>query len=80
MAPNLPSSVFENEFILSKKPSNMFDKMKPSDMNKSVIGGDVKDKKIQNVKDELEYATNWRRVFNKIFTQLKWLNSYADIN
>lgn len=60
----------------------MFDKMRPSD-NKSVTGGDVKGvnfKEITNVKDELEYATNWRRVFNIIFTHLKWLNSYADIN
>jgi hypothetical protein len=32
------------------------------------------------VKDELEYATNWRRAFNRIFTHLKWLNSFAKIN
>jgi hypothetical protein len=31
-------------------------------------------------KDELEYATNWRRAFTTIFTHLKWLNSYAKIN
>lgn len=37
-------------------------------------------KKISKVKDELEYATNWRRAFNKIFTHLKWLNAYAKIN
>jgi hypothetical protein len=37
-------------------------------------------KKIAKVKDELEYATNWRRAFNKIFTHLKWLNAYAEIN
>ena len=32
------------------------------------------------MKDELEYATNWRRAFNRIFTHLKWLNSFAKIN
>ena len=32
------------------------------------------------MKDELEYATNWRRAFNKIFTHLKWLNAYAKRN
>lgn len=32
------------------------------------------------MKDELEYATNWRRAFNGIFTHLKWLNAYAEIN
>jgi len=36
--------------------------------------------KITKVKDELEYATNWRRAFNRIFTDLKWLNAYAEIN
>lgn len=33
-----------------------------------------------NAKDELEYATNWRRAFNQIFTHLKWLNAFAKIN
>ena len=36
--------------------------------------------KITKVKDELEYATNWRRAVNRVFTHLKWLNSYAKIN
>jgi hypothetical protein len=40
----------------------------------------VEAQKITKVKDELEYATNWRRAFNSIFTHLKWLNAYAEIN
>jgi len=32
------------------------------------------------VKDELEYATNWRRAFQNLFTKLKWLNAFAQIN
>lgn len=31
-------------------------------------------------KDELEFATNWRRVFQSIFINLKWLNAYGSIN
>jgi hypothetical protein len=40
----------------------------------------AKQKKVNRVKDELEYATNWRRAFTRIFTHFKWLNSYAKIN
>ena len=32
------------------------------------------------VKDELEYATNWRRAFHQLFTKLKWLSAYSKIN
>jgi hypothetical protein len=32
------------------------------------------------VKDELEYATNWQRAFLNLFTRLKWLNAFAQIN
>ena len=35
---------------------------------------------LNNVKDEVEDAPNWRRAFTKIFQHLKWLNSYAKIN
>jgi hypothetical protein len=31
-------------------------------------------------KDELEFATNWSRVFVNIYQHLKWLNAYAIIN
>jgi len=37
-------------------------------------------RKHEQAKDELEYATNWRRAFHQIFTHLKWLNAYAKIN
>ena len=43
-------------------------------------GGHMERQKITKVKDELEYATNWRRAVNRVFTHLKWLNSYAKIN
>lgn len=42
--------------------------------------GHVEGQKMAKVKDELEYATNWRRAFHRIFMHLKWLNSYANIN
>ena len=35
---------------------------------------------IHHAKDELEFATNWRRVFSNIYQDLKWLNAYALIN
>lgn len=37
-------------------------------------------KKLKDTKDELEFATNWRRVFMDLYQQLKWLNAYAVIN
>jgi hypothetical protein len=37
-------------------------------------------RKILSAKDELEYATNWSRAFNDIYTHLKWLNAFAKIN
>lgn len=36
--------------------------------------------RLSQVKDELEYATNWRRAFTNLYTHLKWLNAYAKIN
>ena len=30
--------------------------------------------------DEMDHATNWVRAFQKIYTEIKWLNSYAIIN
>ena len=40
----------------------------------------IEHKKLGRAKDELEYATNWRRVFIGVYQHLKWLNSYATIN
>lgn len=40
----------------------------------------IEHKKLGRAKDELEYATNWRRVFIGIYQHLKWLNSFATIN
>jgi hypothetical protein len=31
-------------------------------------------------KDELEFATNWRRAFHNIYVHIKWLNAYGKIN
>ena len=36
--------------------------------------------RLSKVKDELDYATNWRRAFTNLYTHLKWLNAYAKIN
>jgi len=40
----------------------------------------VDTKRLSAVKDELEYATNWRRAFTNLYSHLKWLNAYAKIN
>ena len=40
----------------------------------------IDEQNLNKVKDELEYATNWKRAFMRIYSQLKWLNSYANIN
>lgn len=52
---------------------------------KSMMSGKNKKRNIDaqqlnRVKDELEYATNWRRAFGKVYQHIKWLNSYAKIN
>lgn len=30
--------------------------------------------------DELEFATNWKRAYVKLYREIKWLNAYAIIN
>jgi len=30
--------------------------------------------------DELSIATNWKHAFEKVYTQIKWLNAFAIIN
>jgi hypothetical protein len=30
--------------------------------------------------DELRQATNWKRAFEKVYTNIKWLNAFAIIN
>ena len=51
---------------------------KASGINKSFSKSNKIDKKGTNrAKDELEYATNWRRVFVNIYQHLKWLNAYS---
>ena len=32
------------------------------------------------IKDEFEHMVNWKRVFEHIWTQIRWLNSYCHIN
>lgn len=39
-----------------------------------------KGQSLDRAKDELEYATNWVRVFKTNYQHLKWLNSFAEIN
>ena len=36
--------------------------------------------RLDKVKDELEYATNWRRLYIDLYTHMKWLNAFAKIN
>ena len=43
-------------------------------------GRDRNGMSLDRAKDELEYATNWVRVFKTNYQHLKWLNSYAEIN
>ena len=31
-------------------------------------------------KDELDFATNWSRAFQKVYREIKWLNAYTIIN
>ena len=33
-----------------------------------------------DVKDELDYATNWERAMTNIYLEIKWLNAYATLN
>ena len=40
----------------------------------------VETKGITKVKDELEYATNWRRGFVSLYTKFKWLKAFTSIN
>ena len=37
----------------------------------------VETKGITEAKDELEYATNWRRGFVSLYTKIKWLKSFT---
>ena len=34
----------------------------------------------KRMKDEFDHMTNWQRVFESIWQQTRWLNSYAEIN
>lgn len=36
--------------------------------------------RLDKVRDELEYATNWRRLYIDLYMHLKWLNAFAEIN
>ena len=37
-------------------------------------------RELDKTKDQLEFATNWRRVFMEIYQRFKWLSSYKEIN
>lgn len=55
---------------------------KGGDDNRVIIELDIneKDANLDEDQDELREATNWKRAFEKIYTQIKWLNAYAIIN
>lgn len=40
----------------------------------------IAEKNTTRAKDELEFATNWMRVFVDIYKRIKWLNAFAVIN
>jgi hypothetical protein len=40
----------------------------------------IGEKNSRRAKDELEFATNWNRVFVSVYQHLKWLNAYGIIN
>ena len=66
----------ENNLIVDEESSSnqgccKRNKRKPNLLNQG---------KIDRAKDELDYATNWVRVFTTSYQQLKWLYSYAEIN
>lgn len=33
-----------------------------------------------HVKEEIDYATDWSRMYIHIYTKLRWLNAYGQIN
>ncbi len=61
---------------LGSNPADKEDKI----LQQSFTNKGVQQKKQSEVKDEIEYAINWRRAFNDIYTKLKWLNAFAKIN
>ncbi len=44
------------------------------------IANEVVSKQVSDTKDELEFATNWRRGFTTLYTKLKWLKAFTKIN
>ena len=55
---------------------NIFSEHYPGQVNGQ---HDEADRKVEE-EDEIEFATNWIRAFQKIYTELKWLNAFAIIN
>ncbi len=44
------------------------------------VANEVVSKEVSDTKDELEFATNWRRGFTTLYTKLKWLKAFTKIN
>ena len=44
------------------------------------VANAVVSKEVSDTKDELEFATNWRRGFTTLYTKLKWLKAFTKIN
>ena len=54
-------------------------------MDEPFIKTYVKDAKIQerrekDLRDDFDHMINWKRVFEQIWTQIRWLQSYGQIN
>lgn len=39
-----------------------------------------RDRGLNEARDELDFATNWKRGFLDLYKHLKWLNAFAQIN
>jgi hypothetical protein len=33
-----------------------------------------------HIKDEFDFATDWKRIYVQLYTRLRWLNAFAQIN
>jgi hypothetical protein len=63
-----------------KKDLNLTEGQIDDNKIKLNISQKEKEKNYDDDADELRQATNWNRAFEKIYTQIKWLNAYAIIN
>ena len=73
-------SFFGSQVNGLRTSTNVVDRFRRSSTKNNMKKTTVTTKNLRDTKDELEFATNWRRVFMDLYQQLKWLNAYAVIN